>query len=415
MVVRDLSFPDKDTSSTAPRFATPSLQLASVTDRFIAFILDFLILSPIVSFSVAGVLRNLKTVLILNSDSDQAVVIWVLFVIGMVVVSCVLQALFFYFWQATPGQKFMQLQVISYPQHHQDDQKQLTFAQSLLRPMGWWLGTGMLGVPFMEILGHPLRRAFHERVSDTLVISLKQEPVDAPLAVESRYIRSTMWIFFGFMFLMGVTFMGKTYKTAVVEGLASGQKISKSYCPDIPTEKYKDEKRLDVALALFFAEQSDESCVYTEAQNAVWNLEGEEKALGLLAMSVISEDKKEVDEYQSKICTESEKSEACAILKFMQAKDEDRGNILRRAGLGLVSSRLLLLKSSLELGHYVSAAGLIRDLEVEKPLQTFLDKSMVKTAWALNVKIANEKKSRTPASSDEKEILQEFKKRYGIE
>lgn len=414
MVVRDLSFPETEAPGTVQHSLTAPLQLAPVADRFIAFILDFLILSPVVSFCVAGILRNLKTVLIVNSDSEEAVIIWTLFVSGVVVVSCLLQAVFFYFWQATPGQKFMQIQVLSYPQQLVEGQK-LSFAQSLLRPIGWWVGALMFGVPFLEVLGHPLRRAFHERLSDTVVISLKREAVDLPLAVESRYIRSTMWIFFGFLFLMGVTFMGKTYNTAVADGVSGGQKVSKAFCPEIPTEKYKDRKRLDLALALYFAEEADESCVYTEAQNAVWNLDGEDKALGQLAMAVISEDEKTAEDYQSKICVESEKSEACAISRYLKSKEQDRGNLLRRAGLGLMSSRLLLLKNSIDLGNYVSAVGLIRDLEVEKPLRTFLDKNMVKAAWALNSKIEGPNKSRAPASVDEKEVLQEFKKRYGIE
>lgn len=414
MVIRDLSLPDVSQSTSSPSVGPPQLQLAPVTDRFIAFIFDFLILSPVVSFSVASVLRNLKTVLILNSDSDEAVVIWALFVLGIVGVSCLLQGLFFYFWQATPGQRFMQLQVLSYP-HKVYEEKSLSFAQCLLRPLGWWIGTLMCGIPFLEILGHPLRRAFHERVSDTVVISLKREPVDVPLAVESRYIASTMWIFFGFIFIMGMAFMAKSYKSALNVGLAGSKTVSQAFCPDISTDKYKDQKRLDLALALYFAEEVDEACVYTEAQNAVWNLEGEERALGQLAMSVISEDEKESEAYKEKICTDSQKSEACAISKYLVSKEEGRGNLLRRAGLGLVSSRLLLLKNSMELANYTSAMGLIRDLETETPLQSYLDKSLVRAAWALNAKLDSQKNSRTPANNDEKEILREFKKRYEIE
>lgn len=415
MVVRDLSFsethPPRGFRSPAP--TAEQLPLAPVTDRFIAFILDFLILSPVVSFCVAGILRNLKTVLLLNSDSEQAVVIWALFVVGIVGVSALVQAFFIYFWQATPGQKFLQLEVVAYPQRLSETHK-LTFAQSFLRPLGWWVGTLLLGVPFLEILGHPLRRAFHERVSDTLVISHKQEPVDIPLAVETRYISSTLWIFFGFMFVMGLALMGKAYKTAVMEGLSGKKTFTQAFCPTVPTDHYQGQKRLDVALALYFAEETDDACVYTEAQKAVWTLEGEDKALGNLAMAMISEDEKEAASYRERVCSESEKSEACAITKYLASKDKDRGNLLRRAGLGLVASRLLLLKDSMEQQNYASAVGLIKDLENETPLEGFLNKKLVKAAWVLNAQ-ATQKKDRTPASSDEKQIVEEFKKRYDIE
>lgn len=415
MVVRDLSFsetqPPRNYKPSTP--ATVQLPLAPVTDRFIAFILDFLVLSPVVSFCVAGILRNLKTVLLLNSESEEAVVIWALFVAGIVCVSSLVQAFFIYFWQATPGQKFLQLEVVSYPQALSDHRK-LTFAQSFLRPMGWWFGFLLMGVPFLEILGHPLRRAFHERVSDTLVLSHKHEPVDLPLAVETRYISSTLWIFFGFMFVMGLALMGKAYKAAVLEGLNGKKTVSQAYCPSIPTDRYQGQKRLDVALAMYLADETDDACVYTEAQKAVWALEGEDKALGNLAMAVISEDDKEAAAYQDLVCTGSEKSEACAISNYLKSKDKDKGNILRRAGLGLVSSRLLLLKDSMEQKNYASAVGLIKDLETESPLVGFLNKNLVKAAWILNAQ-ATQKNSRVPASADEKQILQEFKKRYEIE
>lgn len=414
MVVRDLSFSESRPPGDFQSPVQAQLPLAPVTDRFIAFILDFLIVSPVVSFGVAGILRNLKTVLLLNSESEEAVVIWALFVAAIVVMSSIVQAFFIYFWQATPGQKFLQLEVVSFPQRL-SDQRKLTFAQSFLRPIGWWIGTLLMGVPFLEILGHPLRRAFHERLSDTLVISHKQEPVDLPLAVETRYISSTLWIFFGFMFVLGVTLMGKAYKAAVLEGLAGKKTFSQAFCPSIPTEKYQGQKRLDVALALYFADEVDDTCVYNEAQKAVWTLENEDKALGDLAMAVITEDEKDSTSYLNRVCGDSAQSEACAISKYLKDKgNKNRGEVLREAGLALVSSRLLLLKDTMEEENYASAVGLIKELEIETPLQNFLNKKLVKAAWMLNAQ-AVKKGSRVPASADEKELLQEFKKRFDIE
>lgn len=413
MVVRDLSYSESRPPRVSSSQGSAQLPLAPVADRFIAFILDFLILSPVVSFFVAGILRNLKTVLILNSDSEEAVVIWGLFVASLVGISALLQGLFLFIWQATPGQRFMQLQVIPYPQSFNDESR-LSLGQSLLRPFGWWLGTFLGGVPFLEILGHPLRRAFHERVSDTVVISLKQEPVDVPLAVETRYISSTMWLFFGFLFVTGIVLMGKTYREAVHQGLSPRKIVSETQCPQISEETYQGMKRLDMALALYFADETTADCLGGEAQHAVWSSQGEEKALGQLALSVISETETEATAYQDKVCGESEKSEACAILGYLRSSEETKGNLLRKAGLGLISSRLLLMKDSMELANYASAVGLIKDLESETPLQNYLNKKLVKAAWTLNAKAATGS-TRQPASNEEVEILREFKKRFDIE
>jgi uncharacterized RDD family membrane protein YckC len=412
MVIRDLSYPDTNSHPSSRPQATAQLPIAPVSDRFVAFILDFLITSPVVSFCVATFLRDLKTVLILNSDADEATVIWIFFILCIIGLSSLFQSVFLFFWQATPGQKFMQLAVVSYP-HGVGEAQRLTFAQCLLRPIGWWVCAAMGGIPFLDIVGHPLRRGIHERMSDTLVVSKKDQPEDRPLAIETRYISSTLWIFYGFLFLIGMTFMAKTYKAALLQGLNGGTSVSQAFCPDIPLSKYKDQKRLDVAVALYLAEEVDNACVYTEAQKVIWTAEGETKALGELAMALVSEDDKEIADYHRKACTTSEKSEACAISKYLLSKDTGRGDLLRRAGLGLVSSRILLLSNSLGERNFVSAAGLIRDLDKETPLKAFLEKNRVKVAWALNAKVS-EKNSRSPASNDEKEILKEFKERYKL-
>jgi uncharacterized RDD family membrane protein YckC len=412
MVIRDLSYPETKASSVPQNYSTPVVPIGPVTDRFVAFILDFLIISPIVSFLVATLLRDLKTVLIINSDSDEATYIWIFFVLCLIGLSSVIQAVFLFFWQATPGQKFMQLQVISYPQW-MDGSHKLTFAQCLLRPLGWWGCVLMCGIPFLDVVGHPLRRAVHERMSDTVVVSKKISPLDLPLPVETRYISSTLWIFYGFLFLIGLTFMAKTYKAALLQGMSGVQAVSQAACSQIPADKYKDEKRLDLAVALYLADEVDTACVYTEAQKVIWSTEGETKALSQLAMALVNEDEKEIAKYHQQVCETSERSEACAISRYLLSKEDKRGEDLRHAGLALVSSRILLLNDSMGLEKFTSAMKLIRDLEKEAPLKTYLEKNRVKAAWALNAKL--EKKSRAPASAEEKEIVRDFKERYQLQ
>lgn len=416
MVIRDLSYSDIGPSQAASRAGLRApVQVASVTDRFLAFVLDAFIFSPVVSFLVSGLLRQLKTLLIVNSESEEVMIIWASFVMGIILFSSLLHSLFLYFWGASPGQKFMQLRVVSYPQKVHEKHP-LSFAQGLLRSLGWWMGVGLGGLPFLEILGHPLRRAFHERASDTLVVSLKKEPVDIPLAVESHYIRSTLWMCFGFAFLIALAIVGKTYKTSLKAGLAGSPSVSKALCPEIPEEKYQGAQRLDLALALYFAEEVDEACVYTEAQDAVWNRKGDEKALGQLAMSLISDDKKEAEAYRQKICGETGASAACAISRYLATDEAHRGAFLQNGPLNLVSSRLLLLQDSLQRAQYARVLQLVRDLDKEAPLRPFVEKYLVRAAWTLKETARFQPNSRNPANEKaEQQLLEEFKKRYEIE
>jgi uncharacterized RDD family membrane protein YckC len=412
MVLRDLSTPE----SYPPELSKVAYKLpfGPVTDRFLAFILDFLILSPVVSFFLATTLRDLKTLQITNSESEEAVVIWLAFMVGIVVISCGLQACFLYFWQATPGQKFLQLRVISFPPRNDSDT--LSPGQALTRTIGWWASTLMLGIPFLEIVGHPFRRGFHERLSDTLVVSLKQEHSDMPLPAETRYVGTTLWLFFGVLFLIGAMFMAKAYKEALLEGYSTNKAVAAvNFCPALLTDDYKDKKRLDMAIALYISEQVDEDCVRKEAQKVLWGASNEDKPLADLAMAMISDNKDEIASYHQKACEAGEKSEACAISNYLQSEEPNREEALRRTGLALVSSRVLLLNDAMESTNYVAAAGLLQDLKLEAPLREFLDRHLVKAAWEISKSPPRKGSSRQPASVEDAALLKQFKIRFGIQ
>lgn len=407
MVIRDLSQPQ---IAPPKSFESSAIPLALVTDRFVACVLDFLIISPVVTFFIATLLRDLKTILILDSDSPSANVVWFVVVLCAMSLSCLLQSLFLFFWQATPGQKFMQLQVISFPQWL-TQRKRLTFGQAVMRSFGWWFGVFTFGIPFLETLGHPLRRAFHERMSDTMVISLKQEQADVPLAIESRYIGSTLWIFFGFLTLLGMTVMARAYKGAMLEGLTAGNKAyAQATCQEIPSE-YKGEKRVDMAMALFMSDEADDACVYNEAQKLLWVSEGETKALAEVAMGLISDNPTEGKDYYRKACETSANSEACSLGTYLLNTADNRRDILRRAGFGLVASQVAVVREDLDRRDFVEATDLLKDLEDETPLKGFLHKSWVKAAWTVNEEVHS---SRAPASADKAKLLEDFKERYQI-
>ena len=74
MVIRDLSAPE-----SCPQVFREEVRIAFVSDRFIAAVLDFLIFSPVVSFCVAGFLKEIKTYLLIDPQSFEASIIWFLF------------------------------------------------------------------------------------------------------------------------------------------------------------------------------------------------------------------------------------------------------------------------------------------------------------------------------------------------
>lgn len=180
MLFPDLSAP----KASVEQASRKKPAVAFVGDRFLALLLDFLIFSPVVSFFIAGILRQTKMYFLFNAQSVEGYVS-ILFMVGFgAVLTTFLHSVFLFFWQATPGQMFMQLRVYSYPVAR----GRLTYPQCLLRASLWSLSCLTFGIPFMEILSHPLRRAIHERASDTLVVTLKGQGDAGPLLLEEKFI-----------------------------------------------------------------------------------------------------------------------------------------------------------------------------------------------------------------------------------
>lgn len=428
MVLRDLSTPDSyppELSKVAYR-----LPLGPVADRFLAFILDFLILSPVVSFFLATSMRDLKTIQLINSDSDQAVVVWLVFLAGMVALSCFIQTCFLYFWQATPGQKFLQLRVIAFPPRGDDDC--LTVGQALTRTVGWWGSALFLGVPFLEVVGHPLRRGFHERMSDTLVVSLKQEYSDLPLPEQTRSVGFAMWVFFVTVFVVGAMFMAKAYKAALLEGLGMNKAVAaaENACPASFTPGNKPEQRLDLAIAMYLADQATDECVSGEAQKVLWGSDKAAMPLAELAMAVVSEDTAEAASYHAKACESDARDEACVISKYLRSKDKKRADGLRQAGAALISSKVLLLNDAMAAKNYAEVAGLLNELRTEEPLKEFVDRNLVQATWAVANLSREGASGRRPANAVVKapssvndrfnervneSLMKQFKTRYGIQ
>lgn len=402
MVIRDLS--DDERRAQMP---SRELPLAFPGDRFLAAVFDFLIFSPVVSFCVAGFLKQIKTYLLLDPQSAEAGIVWVLFMLSAVGLAVFFQAIFLYFWQATPGQRFLKMKVVSYPH----PATALRFSQCLLRSAGWVGSVFVFGVPFLDILGHPLRRAFYERASDTLVVTEKREHDDGPLVLESRFVGSWMRMFFLMVFASGLIYALQTYHLVQIGRFAAATEKQKNWmCSQVPEEvPFGD--RADQAIAMFMMDQVTADCLDKEADFALWNASQGDQAWAYLAKGVATDDQELRKQYFAKVCESGKKSETCGIADYLT--HEDDGAVLRRHGLASVTSRVLLLDKVLEQKNDVAAVVLIEDLRKQAPLREALEKRYVRAVWAINENL-RESRGRQPASSEARDIVHEFKEKYGV-
>lgn len=416
MLFPDLSAPEASHSKKS----TKKNAIAFVADRFLALIFDFLIISPLVSLLLAGLMRKTKTYFLLNAQSPEGLRTGVfVFILGVILVALI-QSIFIYFWQATPGQLFMQMRVVSYPQEKQC----LSFSQCLVRSFCFCLSFVFLAMPFLEVLSHPLRRAFHERASDTLVVTLKTKPDEGPHELEEKFISSWLRMSFLFFSLFAMVGILKAYSsfsrglmTSHSGGLVDAQiaNLSKDQCKEIQDVELQGASRLDAALALFMLNEVSEECLSKEAEVSLWGDPVNSQDMAYLAKYLISE-KEEQEEYFKKICREKTSS-ACLLGIYLKDHDE---HLLENVDQKLWVTQVLAIEKDYDAHDIETSLESIEKLLKVPALKTAMEKKYVRSIWALKEN-SRSKGGRLPASvkpnakTSAKTWIEDFKEKYGIQ
>lgn len=403
MVIPDLSAPE-----TKPRQnKSESIAIASIADRFLAFILDFLIFSPIISLLIAGMVRHTKTYFLLSPTSQEGNVAAGLVVLMVMFFVTVLQAVFLYYWQATPGQLFLQLRVVPYPK----EQDRLSINQSILRSLMFCGGFVLFAIPFLEVVSHPLRRAFHERASDTMVVTLKKNPDEGPLPIESRFIASWMRMSFLFVLLFGVLAFFKTYNS-LISGAYREKEAATYACKEIKENDLTGPARLDAALSLFLLNEISPECLEKEAEASLWGDPVNSQELAYLAKFVTTEST-EQDKYFDLICKDANSS-ACALAHYL--RDGSEKNTLENADAHLWTTKVLSSEEKYATKDYAGSLQIIEDLQKVPVFKSALEKRYVRSIWALNDELSHTpQRSRIPASTNtQKSWIENFKEKYEV-
>lgn len=403
MVFKDLSAPE------AHPYKRPTnlIPIASVSDRFIAFILDFLIFSPVISLLTAGLMRQTKTFFMLNTGSSQGLLAAAMVCVSVFALVVLLQTVFLFHWQATPGQLFMQMRVESYPH----SQGRLSLNQCLLRSLMWCTGFALLAVPFLEIASHPLRRAFHERASDTVVVTLKQNYDEGPHPLESRFIGSWLRMSFLFLLLIGVLGFFKTYYS-LQAGFYKGESATENVCKEMKDTDLWGVARLDAALSLFLLNEITSECLNKEAEAFLWSDPVNSQELAYLAKFVAAEEAEQTN-YYNKVCESP--TQTCALARYLA---EDGGvEDLEMADGKLWTVQLLQSDEKFSQKDYVGSLKLLSELQNKPSLKAAVEKRYVRGIWALRDQMGGDlQKGRRPASSDEERetLIETFKEKYEV-
>lgn len=403
---------------------TNEIQLASPSDRFLSFFFDFLIFSPLVSLSCAYFLRDIRTELILDSTSEAAVFTAILLVAYCFISFSLLQALFWFRQGATPGQMFLKIKVVPYPSH---TLIKLKFSQCLVRALSWNVSLFLLGIPFLEIFGHPFRRAFHDRCSDTIVTTLKLKGASAPLPIEVRLVSSwmtTAFALFAVVIAFSLSQLMQGWRQDISYRQAAHDYREDLFCEDLPDVQDVNE-RLDLAGALFLAEEVSNSCVEKEVERVLWHTtqaKVSEQSWAYFLKAITTTDAEEKKRYYFQACDQEPGLPSCELARWLQDK---KGQMVNNQNS--VTARMLQLESLLDKRDFNSSLAVMNRLESVEGLANYLQKKQIQWMWSFQATVEKSfSRSRQPASEKARQVIvqttetsqeayKKMKKKFGVE
>lgn len=243
---------------------------APLTDRMLAFAFDLCLWSPMALLLGKPLWRDFQYHNTLTPGSTEALMFFGfgLFVALMFILA--VQTFFVWKFGATPGKKLFMMSVV-----HQYGGK-LSLGQSFTRAFTQVFEVVCLGIPFLEVVSHPERRPWHDRLAESRVITLKSKEFEAPHILESRFFRNLYWGFGMSMLILAWSALWQVHHQVKVGATKRSEMEKSGYLCETKTKipghsgMTAAQARLDFALAQFEAGVMDKECLEAEADFAIW-------------------------------------------------------------------------------------------------------------------------------------------------
>lgn len=412
MVYDDISKAKQPFDRRSSHDSKSAFSKAAVLDRFFSFLLDYLIISPVISFLILALFQ--AEVSIWKNAATKADNFSVAILLGTAFIALfsLVQSFCIYFWGATPGQHFLKLQT------HADPRSGVLFLRLCLRQLGFWVSILFLGLPWLAILSHPQQQTFYDRLSETTVVSLKQRQSYFAFEVEPRYWRSltaTFMVFFVFI-LVGVVWQ-QHKRIGLAPNTFAKLKKQNQFCAELKTISLKD--RLQTATALNLVGQLSDECLDKEAEYALWTMKDEEYlSLAYYAKSLTEESLNDERSYLTQACSFKNKDYfGCQVASaFLEKKLLGLYNSLDEAKMG--TQNLLAAVLRYELGMTLDQST--QEHANFKKLKKFDQSKLVKKyligeILAKRFEKITEETQRAPASVNTAKGSRRFKKQVNQE
>ena len=377
-------------------------------DRLAANVIDiFIVLGPFLLVLAAPFKRILQKAILLENIPDL-ILVSTLCLLTCFLFSFMYKTYLTWHYGGTLGQLFMSLRVVNIW-----EPKEKKWGDHILRSIYWIFSYVLLGLPFLSIMSNEKRRCFHDRVSDTVVLSLKGSSCQSPSPIEKNFVRLALVCALVSCFLILLPQFYLVYdNTKRQNQWAKFFEDEDQLCSDVgealsswPEEKGLSPTRLSVAMALYAAGEIEEPCLKDEVDFVYRS--GVESAMAHLASAFVYADNTNLsDKYLMAVCKKEPHSESCRmshIIKLWSDGEWDESLSHRRNNKqqGLQDNRLSQVDSlfrditssssvyvtiwgvrHLYRNHqYEKAIEMLKSIYHVRPLNNFLGSQFVKLQW----------------------------------
>lgn len=370
-------------SATADELSR-SESMARPLDRLAAVIVDvFVLLVPIFILLSAPFKRWLTASFILGSESDFIALILLLTVMAVVLLVSY-QATFHYYFGATLGKMAFGLKVKSV-----FSGEPLTLSVCASRAFIWIFEFLCLGLPLLAVFTNRQRRAIHDRISDTYVVSQSDSGVLAPAKWERGLVRGFFVASLLFLLMIGSLQTRRVLeKLKADRGLAALVEKESSECEvvskNISGHEEAEHGRLELAMSLYAAGLAERTCLEAELEREM-AAQVPVGPITYLAEAFVNSDDAEVsNSYLDQVCEDAPSTVECAMSKVVSRwSEEDWGaveELLNSTARGSGYLEVWAVRHYMKQAHYPQALAFLDALSDHRELAEF---SLVQRVKAL--------------------------------
>ncbi|MFN8944436.1 MAG: RDD family protein, partial [Pseudobdellovibrionaceae bacterium] len=309
-----------------------SLKAPVLADRIVACFVDIVLNSPFLFLFLSPLIRLFEE----NNFYGDLEVSWsfflAVFFLGfhLFVISIALQT---HLLGHTFGQKIMQIEIVHTIKNFSQKQK-ISFWSSFQRSYGYGISLLFFGLPLLEMMIHPQRFSFYERMSNSYAVSNAHRFDFPPTILEILFARVVLSFSFGAIVLFGcISFVKKIESQKVASLMAMRDRGF--LCEDLPAELQLPMERLEMAIAHYYVTNKID-CLLMEEKNISQmdakfaEIDEQHKDMFYLARSITQSDPEINFDYENKICQENDQNllsadwkESCLLAQFFSERSSE--------------------------------------------------------------------------------------------